>query len=127
MLSSLFREVPTPWPRPFLSRQHHFECQKLNESNCAAPSEAGAEVIVQRPDGERLSSSELSRSSGFSGSGTRYRGPEVVLLRGDAEISPAEAGELLGISRQFVDRLIDTGKLPGRRLPWQPSPSSSSR
>jgi excisionase family DNA binding protein len=44
-------------------------------------------------------------------------GDEVVLLRGDAEISPAEAGELLGISRQFVDRLMDTGKLPGRRLP----------
>ena len=41
----------------------------------------------------------------------------VVLLRGESEVSPAEAGELLGISRQFVDRLIDVGKLPARRLP----------
>lgn len=32
-------------------------------------------------------------------------------------MSPAEAGELSGISRQFVDRLIDIGKLPARRLP----------
>ena len=41
----------------------------------------------------------------------------MVLLRADAEISPAEAGEMLGISRQFVDRLMDTGQLTGRRLP----------
>lgn len=44
-------------------------------------------------------------------------GGEVVLLRGEAQLSPAEAGELLGVSRQFVDRLIDVGTLPARRLP----------
>jgi excisionase family DNA binding protein len=44
-------------------------------------------------------------------------GGEVIVLRGDAEVSPAEAGELLGLSRQFVDRLIDQGDPPARRLP----------
>jgi excisionase family DNA binding protein len=44
-------------------------------------------------------------------------GGEVVVLRGEAEVTPAEAGELLGLSRQFIDRLIDQGDLPARRLP----------
>jgi hypothetical protein len=74
--------------------------------------EAGAEVIVEQPDGERLSPGELSRFLAAAVS-ELATGDEVVLLRGGAEISPAQAG----ISRQFVDRLMDTGKLPGRRLP----------
>lgn len=32
-------------------------------------------------------------------------------------MSPARAGELLGLSRQYVDRLIAEGILPARRLP----------
>jgi excisionase family DNA binding protein len=78
--------------------------------------EAGAEVVVEQPDGSRLSSLELSRF--LAAAVAEFAaGGEVVLLRGEAEVSPAEAGELLGISRQFVDRLIDVGKLPARRLP----------
>lgn len=78
--------------------------------------DAGAEVVVEQPDGERFSSRELSRFLSTAVS-ELAAGGEVVLLRGEAEVSPAEAGELLGISRQFVDRLIDVGKLPARRLP----------
>jgi excisionase family DNA binding protein len=78
--------------------------------------EAGAEVVVEQPDGERVSSRELSLFLAAAVS-EFAAGGEVVLLRGEAELSPAEAGELLGISRQFVDRLIDVGKLPARRLP----------
>ncbi len=78
--------------------------------------EAGAEVVVEKPDGERVSSVELSRFLAMALS-ELAAGGEVVLLRGETEVSPAEAGELLGISRQFVDRLIDVGKLPARRLP----------
>ena len=33
------------------------------------------------------------------------------------EFSPTEVGRLLGLSRQFVDRLIDLGDLPARQLP----------
>jgi excisionase family DNA binding protein len=78
--------------------------------------EAGAEVVVEQPDGERVTSRELSR---FLAAAVLEiaAGGEVVVLRGETEVSPAEAGELLGISRQFVDRLIDIGKLPARRLP----------
>lgn len=44
-------------------------------------------------------------------------GDAVVLVNEEAEVSPAEAAKLLGVSRQYVDRLIATGVLPTRRLP----------
>lgn len=78
--------------------------------------EAGAEVVIEQPGGERLTSRELSEFLAAAVSGVAS-GDEVVLLRGESEVSPAEAGELLGISRQFVDRLIEVGRLPARRLP----------
>lgn len=33
------------------------------------------------------------------------------------DVSPAEAAKLLGVSRQYVDRLIGNGVLPARQLP----------
>lgn len=78
--------------------------------------EAGAEVVIEQPGGERLTSRELSEFLAVAVSEVAS-GDEVVLLRGESEVSPAEAGDLLGISRQFVDRLIDVGRLPARRLP----------
>lgn len=44
-------------------------------------------------------------------------GHNVALVRTDDEVSPAKAGELLGLSRQYVDRLINGGVLPARRIP----------
>jgi excisionase family DNA binding protein len=44
-------------------------------------------------------------------------GHDVALLSQDDEVSPAKAGKLLGLSRQYVDRLITEGVLPARRLP----------
>ena len=44
-------------------------------------------------------------------------GHNVALVRTDDEVSPARAGELLGLSRQYVDRLISEGVLPARHIP----------
>ena len=44
-------------------------------------------------------------------------GDAVVLVNEEAEVSPAEAAKLLGVSRQYVDRLIAADALPSRRLP----------
>jgi len=44
-------------------------------------------------------------------------GERVVVLRTDDEVSPAVAAEMLGVTRQFVDRLLADGVLPFRRLP----------
>jgi excisionase family DNA binding protein len=78
--------------------------------------DAGAEAVVEQADGGRVSSQELSRLLRVAMT-ELAAGGEVIVLRGEAEVSPAEAGELLGLSRQFVDRLVDGGVLPARRLP----------
>jgi excisionase family DNA binding protein len=44
-------------------------------------------------------------------------GKQVVILRPDREVTPAGAAELLGVTRQFVDRLLVDGVLAFRRLP----------
>jgi excisionase family DNA binding protein len=44
-------------------------------------------------------------------------GEQVVVLRPDREVTPAGAADLLGVTRQFVDRLIADGALEFRRLP----------
>lgn len=44
-------------------------------------------------------------------------GHNVALVRTDDEVSPAKAGALLGLSRQYVDRLISEGVLPARHIP----------
>jgi excisionase family DNA binding protein len=44
-------------------------------------------------------------------------GDTVAVVSEEAEVSPAEAARLLGVSRQYVDRLIADEILPARRLP----------
>jgi len=44
-------------------------------------------------------------------------GHHLTLMSQSDEVSPAKAGKLLGLSRQYVDRLIAEGVLPARRLP----------
>ena len=45
------------------------------------------------------------------------RGDHLVVLRPDQEVTPAGAADLLGVTRQFVDRLLADGVLAFRRLP----------
>lgn len=45
------------------------------------------------------------------------RGAKVVVLRAEDEVTPAQAAEMLGVTRQFVDRLCGDEVLPFRRLP----------
>lgn len=44
-------------------------------------------------------------------------GSRIVVLRAEDEVSPSRAAELLGVTRQFVNRLCEDGVLPFRRLP----------
>lgn len=44
-------------------------------------------------------------------------GERVVVLRAEDEVTPAQAAEMLGVTRQFVDRLCEDEVLPFRRLP----------
>jgi excisionase family DNA binding protein len=45
------------------------------------------------------------------------RGEHLIVLRPEQEVTPAGAADLLGVTRQFVDRLLAEGVLPFRRLP----------
>lgn len=44
-------------------------------------------------------------------------GARVVVLRAEDEVTPAQAAAILGVTRQFVDRLCSDGVLAFRRLP----------
>lgn len=44
-------------------------------------------------------------------------GHAVTVLPSEVALSPAEAAELLGLSRPFVVRLLDRGEIPSERLP----------
>lgn len=43
-------------------------------------------------------------------------GTSVHLIADNAELTTSETGELLGISRTYVTRLVDEGKLPAHRV-----------
>lgn len=45
------------------------------------------------------------------------KGEQLIFLRTDREVTPAGAADLLGVTRQFVDRLLGDGVLVFRRLP----------
>lgn len=44
-------------------------------------------------------------------------GHAITLLASDVRLTPAEAGELLGLSRPFIVRLLDAGEIPSEHLP----------
>jgi excisionase family DNA binding protein len=44
-------------------------------------------------------------------------GHAVTVLPSETELTPAEAAELLGLSRPFVVRLLDGGEIPSHHLP----------
>ena len=48
------------------------------------------------------------------------QGERVVVLREADEVTPGQAAQLLGVTRQFVDRLLADGVLEFHRLPDSP-------
>ena len=68
---------------------------------------SGAEIVL--PDSLaivlRASAEELSA------------GRSVTILASESLLTPAEVGQMLGLSRPFVARLLDQGQIPSERLP----------
>lgn len=44
-------------------------------------------------------------------------GHNVTMLRSDEVLTPNEAAEILGVSRQYLTRLLDDGAMPSETLP----------
>ncbi|WP_405710960.1 helix-turn-helix domain-containing protein [Streptomyces xanthophaeus] len=75
------------------------------------------ELLVRTPDGGELTlPTELVRVL-LASAGELARGHAVTVLASEVQLSPAEAAELLGLSRPFVARLLDAGDIPSVNLP----------
>ncbi|HET6832469.1 MAG TPA: helix-turn-helix domain-containing protein [Acidimicrobiales bacterium] len=74
-----------------------------------------------RTSGARTSASavdaELDPSALRASADELADGHAVTVLPSEVALSPAEAAELLGLSRPFVVRLLDQGEIPSERLP----------
>ena len=83
-------------------------------------------VLAAEDDEARRSAARLAAgvdaASDFGASvrevlGSLAKGERLIVLRTDQEVTPAGAADLLGVTRQFVDRLLADGALEFRRLP----------
>lgn len=80
-------------------------------------SASDAHVCVLLADGATLALPTALENLLLAAVQDAANGHNVALVRTDDEVSPARAGELLGLSRQYVDRLISEGVLPARHIP----------
>ncbi|MFZ3498316.1 helix-turn-helix domain-containing protein [Streptomyces sp. 5.8] len=75
------------------------------------------DVILRSADGsESVLPQELVRILAASASELAI-GHAVTVLAAETHLTPAEAAELLGLSRPFVARLLDSGDIPSSHLP----------
>ncbi|KJK52462.1 MULTISPECIES: helix-turn-helix domain-containing protein [unclassified Streptomyces] len=75
------------------------------------------ELLVRTPDGGELTLPRELVSVLLASAGELARGHAVTVLASEVQLSPAEAAELLGLSRPFVTRLLDAGDIPSVNLP----------
>ncbi|MFE7414579.1 helix-turn-helix domain-containing protein [Streptomyces laurentii] len=103
-----------------LARAEKVEPDPSHQSALAATARLAAEsveVLVRTPDGGELAlPGELVRIL-LASAGELARGHAVTVLASEAQLSPTEAAELLGLSRPFVVRLLDAGDIPSTNLP----------
>lgn len=73
---------------------------------------SSAKSLAERIDGDSPAEAAVRQILDDVAHGSR-----VVVLRAEDEVTPAQAAEILGVTRQFVDRLCEDGVLPFHRLP----------
>jgi excisionase family DNA binding protein len=86
----------------------------------AAISRAAArvsQVTLRLSDGEEIALPESLVAVLIASAGQLSQGHSVTVLATEVRLTPAEVGELLGLSRPFVARLLDAGEIPSEHLP----------
>jgi excisionase family DNA binding protein len=79
---------------------------------------AGAsQAILRMPDGTEIALPESLVAVLVASAGQLSQGHGVTVLATEVRLTPAEVGELLGLSRPFVARLLDAGDIPSEHLP----------
>ncbi|MFE0426867.1 helix-turn-helix domain-containing protein [Streptomyces sp. NPDC058953] len=94
---------------------HDVHPDELAEARRMAPEEV--EIVLRKPGGAEVRlPTELVRVL-IASAGELAQGHAVTVLASEARLSPAETAELLGLSRPFVARLLDSGEIPSAHLP----------
>jgi excisionase family DNA binding protein len=83
----------------------------------AMAAESGEGIVLALPDGRRLPLPESLVDVVRATAKELAEGHAVTVLPADTVLTPAEVGELLGLSRPFVVRLLDEGEIASERLP----------
>lgn len=76
-----------------------------------------SDVVLLLPDGREVALPEALVKILLASAGELSEGHAVTVLPSEVRLTPAEVGELLGLSRPFVARLLDAGDLPSEYLP----------
>jgi excisionase family DNA binding protein len=91
-----------------------------DRDRAAEISRMGAELsqaILRLPSGEEIALPESLVAVLIASAGQLSQGHGVTVLATEVRLTPAETGELLGLSRPFVARLLDAGDIPSEHLP----------
>jgi excisionase family DNA binding protein len=94
------------------------EADQTRSAELAEAMDHAAEgVVLAFPDGRQVPLTEALLGVMRASAKELAEGRAVTVLPADAVLTPAEVGELLGLSRPFVVRLLDEGTIPSERLP----------
>lgn len=74
-------------------------------------------VVVRVGDGEEIELPESLIKILRASAEELSAGRSVTVLASESVLTPAEVGELLGLSRPFVARLLDQDQIPSETLP----------
>ncbi len=74
-------------------------------------------VMLSFPDGTSVALPATLVDVVRKTAGELANGQSVTILPAETILTPAEAAQLLGLSRPFVVRLLDDGEIPSERLP----------
>jgi excisionase family DNA binding protein len=76
-----------------------------------------SEAVLRLPNGEEIALPESLVAVLLATASQLSQGHGVTVLASEVSLTPAEVGELLGLSRPFVARLLDAGEIPSDHLP----------
>lgn len=83
----------------------------------AATEPGRGRLVVQLPDGSDVPVPRVLAKAWRAVAAELANGGTVTVLPAERLLTPAEAAELLGVSRPYVARLIDAGAIPAKPLP----------
>ncbi|MGW8528296.1 helix-turn-helix domain-containing protein [Nocardiopsis sp. NPDC055824] len=79
--------------------------------------DGGSRLVLRLSDDSEVTLPESLVKILLASANEFSEGHAVTVLASEASLTPTEVGELLGLSRPFVSRLLDAGDIPSERLP----------